>query len=315
MITSNLKNFFKSKTLKVYIVMICIYVVACLIQPNYFSFQYINMMLLMASFLGIASMGQTMVILTGGIDLSIPYALTFASCVLVQETHFHGLRYGLVAMFAVAIACGLFNGLGIAFLKIPPIVMTLATNSIFSSITLLYTGGSPTGNSPNFLKTLGTGNVFGVKIGVIVWLFLSILFIVMLKLTPFGRKIYTIGNSSTVSFLSGINGKAITVVVYLCSSIFAALAGALMTGYSGSAYLGMGDILQLQTVSAVVIGGTSVLGGQGGYLGTIGGVVTIYILNAILTVFNIAAAGRDIVYGAVILIVFIAYSGSSKKLN
>ncbi|WHH60369.1 ABC transporter permease [Petroclostridium sp. X23] len=297
----------QSNVIKVYITMVTLYLLSGILETDYFSMDHIMQTLVIASFLGIVAMGQTLVVLTGGIDLSVAYALNLGAVMMTQITSEMGGAAAAVIVIITGLMIGLGNGLGVAYLKISPMIMTLAMNSILKSVTYVYTDGTPKGSAPEWLRFLGTGSVLGIKAAVIVWIILAVIVLVLLSKTAFGRKIYALGNSESTAYLSGINNKRVIICLYALSGMFAAIAGMMMTGFSGLAYLGMGDALQLSSVAAVVIGGTSILGGKGGYSGTMAGAVIIYLLLSILQVLDMKDAGRQIIYGMVILVVLFIY--------
>jgi ribose transport system permease protein len=302
-----------SRVLKIYISMLLLYSISVAIAPTFLSFDNVNQTIALASFLGVVAIGQTIVIISGGLDLSISYAMNFGAVVLTQES----LRLGGVAGLALALlaglAIGLFNGFFIAYLGIAPMIMTLATNSILKSLTYVYTGGTPRGSAASWIIFIGSGSILGVKVALLFWALLSVGVIVLLSKTVFGRKVYALGNNRATAYLSGIDNRHVTLGVYALSSVFAALAGVLLTGLSeGRAYLGMGDFFQLASIAAVVIGATSILGGKGGYLGTIAGCIMIYVLNSMLAVLSIRDAGRQIIYGLVVFIVLLLYGRGEK---
>lgn len=303
-----------SPIVKVYVMMFVLYIVSGLLEPNYFSYDHVMQLLVMASFLGILAMGQTLVILTGGIDLSIAYTLNLGAVMLTQITMEQGGITATLIVLVVGLIIGTLNGLGVAFLKIHPLVMTLAMSSILKSASYVYTNGTPKGEAPAWLKYIATESFLGIKIAVFVWLFLIAVVLILLAKTTFGRKLYALGNNTTVSHLSGIKNKRVIITVYALSGLFAVLAGTMLTGYSGLSYLGMGDMYLLPSIAAVVIGGTAILGGKGGYVGTIAGAIIIYILMTILTILDLKDAGRQIIYGLVILFVLFLY-GRGKILR
>ncbi|MDB4866531.1 MAG: transporter permease [Cohnella sp.] len=304
----------KSAILKTYLTMISLYIVSGILQPHFFSTDHVIQLLVLASFLGVLAIGQTLVILTGGLDLSLAYVLNLGAVIMTQVTVQHGGGVALVAMLAVGLLVGLLNGLGVAYLNISPIIMTLAMSSILKSVTYVYSNGNPKGNAPGWLRYMGTESFLGIRIALWFWVVLAAAVILLLAKTTFGRKIYAIGTNARVSYLSGIQNKRMIVMVYMLSALFAVLAGMMSVGFYGLSYLGMGDTYLLPTIAAVVIGGTSIIGGRGGYVGTIAGTVIIYVLLSILTVLNINDAGRQIIYGLVILIVLFLY-GRGKKVR
>ena len=306
---------FKSKVLKIYLSMVLLYLVSGIIEPSYFDLSHINQTIALASFLGLVAIGQTFAIITGGLDLSVAYVMNLGAVVLTQETIRMGGGWALMIALGCGLIIGLFNGFFIAYIGISPMIMTLATNSILKSVTYVYTGGTPRGSAAVWIRLAGSGSIMGIRIALIIWIVIAVLIGLLLSRTVFGRKVYAIGNNPGTSFLSGINNNHVILGVYALSSLFAVVAGIMLTGLSdGRAYLGMGDSFQIASIAAVVIGGTSILGGKGGYTGTFAGAVIIYILNSILAVLSIRDAGRQIIYGLVIFIVLFLY-GRGKKLQ
>jgi ribose transport system permease protein len=141
----------------------------------------------------------------------------------------------------------------------------------------------------------------------VVWIGVSILFVVMLQKTPLGRYIYAVGNREAAAYLSGVNTRLVLVASFMLCSTCAALAGVLLAGYSTKAYQGMGDAYLLPAIAAVVIGGTNILGGQGRYLGTVVGTILIVLLTSVLSIMQMPEAGRQIIYGLVIILMLLAY--------
>lgn len=310
----NYKSIVKSTSFRLVTMIVCLFALSVLICPAYLQFSHLMSVLVLCSFLGIIAIGQTVVIITGGIDLSIAYSITFVACVFgtIQKLSGNALL-GLLAAIIASILVGLFKGFGVAILKFPPMVMTLAANAVLMSATFLFTGGVLKGNTVDFLDIIVKGSIFGIRYVVLFWLFLSFITIWILKRTGFGRSIYAIGSNFQVAKLSGVNTKRVLIMVYVFESFMIGIAALLLVGYIGYPNYTMGDGYQLISIACVVIGGTSIMGGQGGYWGTIGGVIIIYLIESILIVLNIAEAGRDIIYGSFILIVLLAY-GRGKKL-
>lgn len=298
---------------KVYLTTIGVYAVSCILQPNYLSPTYLEDMLVMASILGIMALGQTFAILTGGIDLSIIWTMNLAA-VMICAWQYYGRdpAAAMLMVLAVAAVIGIFNGIGVAYLEVPPMVMTLGTQSIVYSITMVYTDGNARGVAPEWLHRLSTGYTFGIRNVLLVWLVIILVSVFVLGKTVFGRKLYAMGNSVSVSRLAGINNQLMLIVVYVISSITAALAGLVFTGYLGYSYLNMGENYELPSIAAVVIGGTSILGGRGGYAGTVAGAIMLYILTGMLNNMQMEASGKKIIYGMLILIVLLVYNREKK---
>jgi ribose transport system permease protein len=294
--------------------MIAMYVVVCLIRPGYFSLNYVASQFVLGSFLGIAAMGQTAVILTGGIDLSVAWMMNLAAVMLSQMNHQFGVFLTVVSIIGLSALVGCVNGFGVSYLKIPALIVTLAMNNILRTLTLVYCKGTPKGTVPDVFLFLGKGTILGVRSMIWLWVTLSALIIIYLRKTTFGRKIYAVGNSVEASDLSGINSKMIFIGVYVISSVFASVAGMTLVGMTSLAYLGMGDAYQMNTVAAVVIGGTAITGGRGGYSGTIAGTMIMMLIEALLTALNVPGAVKQIIGGMVIISVLLVY-GRNKDLR
>lgn len=265
-------------------------------------------LLKIAAFLGVVAIGQTLVMLTGGIDLSVAWVLTASAVV------FTGICAGedaniipaAAAALSVGLVAGLANGLGVVKLRISPIVMTLATNSIMLGATLVYTGGTPSGSSSPLVRALATESVGGVPAMIILWCGLAAVTIAAIRYTRGGRKLLAVGENPRVTFLAGINNDRVVIAAYLVCGLTTSVAGILFAAFSGAAFLGMGDQFVLPTIAAVVLGGTSIYGGRGGYGGTMAAVVFITILTTVLVIGNIPQGVRSIIFGVVVLAAILA---------
>jgi len=260
--------------------------------------------LVLAAFVGIVALGQTFVIIGGGIDLSIPWVLNSAAMLLTlmaggQDA---ALVWAIPLLLAGGAAIGWINGVGVAWFGVPPIIMTLAVNGILQGLLLVYTGGSPSPATPEFVKFLAVGRIGPVPVVVWLWGILALLATVLLSKSTFGRHLYAQGSNATVAKFSGVPTRRTTILTYMISGTTAALAGILLTGYSGVAYLGMGNVYLFTSVAAVAIGGASVLGGNGHYLGTIAGALVLTILAGLLPALNLSSGALQVVYGSVILL-------------
>jgi ribose transport system permease protein len=286
-------------------------------QPGFLSLNNLRQQLVVATFLGTVAAGQTMVILTGGIDLSVAWNLNFAAILFTQTiggSHDPGtIALGTVLALLSGTTVGVLNGIGVAILRIPSLVATLGMNTVMLGVTLVYTNGSPQGLAPTFARDLAIGRIAGqVPWALVFWAGLAIVMIGLLKYSIFGRRIYAVGNNPQAAFLSGAPVRLTLVGVYALSGLTAGLAGILLAGYSNNTYLGMGDAYVLQSIAAVVIGGTSILGGAGGYGGTIAGAILIVLLQNALQVAGIRPAGQQILYGLIILLMLFVYGRAAK---
>jgi len=268
-----------------------------------FNWTYWNSLAVLSSFLAIMALGQGTVILTGGLDLSVPWTIGFCGILLagmVQGSD-AALVYALPTVLAVAALIGLINGLGIVWLGLSPIVVTLATNGMLQGAALIYSGGTPAGFSSPLLRWFMTAKVLGVTPVVYFMVFFVVFAVIFLSRTSFGRRVYGIGNSLRAAQLSGIAVGRTLVGVYVLSAVCAGLVGILLTGFSGQASLGMGDDYLLPSIAVVVVGGALITGGRGHYLGMLGGALLLTALQTLLAGTTLPYATRAIIYGVVVL--------------
>ena len=287
-----------------YVAMVLLLLVTSRFSTGFLSASNLRSIVVLAAFVGIVAFGQTLVIIGGGIDLSLPWVL---NCAAILMTLAAGGRDGplllvVPLMLLAGAGIGLINGIGVATFGVPPIIMTLATNVILQGLILVYTGGSPTPAAPPLIQYLAVGRVGPVPVIALIWAALALVAWVLLSKAAFGRYLYALGTSRTVAEYSGVPTLRTTILTYVISGATASLGGMLLTGYSGQAYLGMGDPYLFTSIAAVAIGGASILGGSGHYIGTIAGALVLTILGGLLPALNLSSGALLIVYGAVILL-------------
>jgi ribose transport system permease protein len=273
-----------------------------LTTSNFLSPNHLSSLGQTAAYLGIIAIGETIVILLGGIDLSLPYTINLAAILIAGfQADGKSSTVDILLVLLVGLGIGLANGVSVAFLEISPLVMTLGMNSILLGVSLIYSSGSPVGQAPPFITTLSTGWWHQIPYVVLLWLGLTIAVTLVLVFTTFGRGIYGIGTNRRASALSGLPVRRTVVAGYVLSALAATVGGMLLVGYSGQAYLGQGDEYLLPAIAVVVIGGTSIFGGKGSYVQTVAGVLLITVITSILVTVNVDQSGRDILYGTIIL--------------
>jgi ribose transport system permease protein len=288
-----------------------------LYSSNFLSATYLLQQLQVAAFLGIIASGLMLVILLGHIDLSIPWTVTVGGMMSTAAAGWWGEAGVAVAIpFGVlcGLAFGLFNGIGVAFLRIPSMIFTLGVNAVAQGLMVLHTGGfAPQDHSTGLMHWLATERSFlGIPNALFVWLAVGLVIVFILKRTALGRYIFAIGNREGATYLSGVNTRAVLIACFGISGMCSALAGVMLAGYSTKAYQAMGDPYLLPAIAAVVLGGTHILGGRGTFLGTVAGVILISLLQSILSVMQMPEAGRQIIYGVLILAMLLLYGRSAK---
>lgn len=284
-------------------------------SPGYLKAENLANVFRQAAFLGIVAAGQTLVILTAGTDLSVSYLITMGNLVGAQimAGQNENVLQALGIVLVIGIAVGLINGAGVAFLNIPALIMTLGTGSVLQGLAYLYTKGAPKGNSAPWMRWMVSGQVFGsVSPLLLLWICLGLFMIFLLAKTVFGRNVYAVGENQLAALYSGVPVAKTLLAVYAVSGVFAAVTGLLLVGYTGTSYMGAGTDYQMNSIAVVVIGGTLLSGGRGGYLGTIGGTLILAVLLNALNIINVPAFGREIIRGLIIIVILVLY-GIQKK--
>lgn len=290
---------------------IVLLLVGSLYSRNFLSPDYLLQQLKVASFLGIIATGMMLVVLLGQIDLSVPWTVTAGAMMACAASAYGPAGVALAIPFGVfcGVLIGIVNGVGVAYLRIPSMIVTLATNAVAQGLMVLYTGGfSPRDSAPGAVRYIATAfTIPGVPNAVIIWAVIGAATVFVLTRTSFGRCVYAIGNRERAAYLSGVDTRRIVLTAFAASGGLAAFGGVLLAGYASKAAQSMGDAYLLPAIAAVVLGGTSILGGRGSYLGTIAGVILITLLQSILSVMQMPEAGRQIIYGVVIVAMLLLY--------
>lgn len=271
------------------------------------------------------SVGMTLVVLTAGIDLSVGSVLAFTSAVcagllkngvaLESFDVFIGFTTlgGILAALLIGLLIGIFNGWVITRFSLPPFVVTLAMLTVARGATMLYTEGMPISNLGANFEFIGSGWLIGIPVPVWISLVVVLIVVFISKKTTFGRYIYAIGGNEKAAFLSGININNIKLTVYGIAGMMAAVGGILVSSRLNSAQPNAGTSYELDSIAAVVIGGTSLSGGIGSVTGTVIGATIIGVLNNGLILLNVSPFWQQVVKGLVILLAVIIDQKSKKK--
>lgn len=277
------------------------------IAPGFLATANLWNLLRQAAPLGIICIGQTLAILTAGVDLSVGSVAILSNVIaanVMQGSDANNLE-AFATCLAVAVLIGAINGLAVAKVGINPFVMTLAMSIVIQGAALVYSGGAAGGAASPFVKFLGVGRVGGswrVPVAVIVWMVLAAVTLFLLERTTLGRRIYATGSNKKTARLSGVNVPAVLVSVYVISSVSAMLAGLVVTGSMGVGTLEWGFDYRLISMAAVIMGGTAFSGGRGGYAGSLASSIALIVLNSLLTIVRVSQPIRQMIYGAVILL-------------
>lgn len=288
-----------------------------LIDPAFGSLGQLAAIMVTAIFLVIASFGQGLVILLGGggIDLSIGVVMSLAGMAIAGFTG--GADQALWWAVPLTLLCtagiGLINGAGIALLRVPPFIMTLASSAIFFGVALGMTSGRAQQSVAPAMQKVMSGYLGPVQIPIVLTVFFLVIAVAFQNATVYGRKIYAIGSNPAAARIAGLSITRLTMAVYAISGLCAGLAGLLLAGYSSSATLVMGDPFLLPTIAAVVIGGARISGGKGTYLGTFAGAIFLSALATVITLLSLSQGWRNIIQGAIIIIALILQGQKWRK--
>jgi ribose transport system permease protein len=283
-------------------VILCLMAFFTILEPRFLTENNLTNIGRQVSILALASWGQTLVILSAGIDLSVGAVVALVSVVMGLTFTTLGPVAGIFAGLLAGAAVGLFNGLLAAKTTVTPFIITLSSLSIVRGLALTITGGVPVWNFPeSVVYVIGNGYLLGIPIPIYVAGVAFLLIWGLLYLTPFGTRLYALGGNEEAAQLAGINTSRIKVVIYTISGLLAGVGGVVLTlrVQSGQPLLGSG--LELQTIAAVVIGGTSLFGGKGSLVGSLYGVILIGILANGLDILSVSSFVQQIIIGATTL--------------
>jgi ribose/xylose/arabinose/galactoside ABC-type transport system permease subunit len=293
----------------VWIAVVLLYVVSGLISPAMFKGSQVLNILQVSAFLGTVALGQTVALLVGGIDLSVAGVVTLTNIVVasVMAGETSRMPLAIAVCAALATGVGLINGLLVAVVRITPLIVTLATNSILFGAALVYTKGAPHGSVSSTFATLGQGHLAGFPVSTICWIVVAVVTAWLLRGTSFGRKLYAVGANPRAARVMGVRVGPMLISAYVMSSLLAAVGGLLLTAYIGLPSLGIGDQFLLTSIAAPVVGGTMLTGGVGSILGTVGGTLFMTELNSFTTIIKVSTGGQYILQGIIIAVGVMLY--------
>ncbi|MDT8897182.1 ABC transporter permease [Thermanaerothrix sp. 4228-RoL] len=301
-----------SPTLIALALAIVLFFLGGLIQPGFTSFELAMNILRLAAFLGIVAAGQTLVIISGseGIDLSVGAMVTLGAIIsygLISKRD-DRIWIGFLASLGAGVIIGTLNGIGVAYLRIPPLVMTLGMATVIQGLIFAVTQGSLEGGSAPLLSKITTEPLlFGIPGILYIWAAFAGLMWLLLQRTRYGKNLFAIGTNRVTARLSGVNVKATVVTTYMLCSTLASFGGFIFLGYYERVFLNLGNPYTLPSIAAVVMGGTVLSGGVGSYWGTMAGSIVLTLITSLLTTLRMEEHLRQIVYGLILLVLLAAY--------
>jgi ribose/xylose/arabinose/galactoside ABC-type transport system permease subunit len=300
--------------LGVWVALVVTFVVGVVAVPNFATAANADAVLRQAAVLGVVALGQTFVVLTGGIDLSVGMLMGLVTVLA------NGIMNGdpglMLPVVGVALVCGLVtgiaNGLGIVIARVDPLIVTLAMLSVLQGAIFLYTDRT-VGSAPGEFRELAYGSLGPVPIPAVILGLLAIASWLTLDRTPFGRYVMALGGDAQSARRAGIPVDRVRLGAYVMCSLLAAVAGLLLAARLGSGFTGAGAGFELSSIVAVVVGGTALSGGRGGVWGTVAAVLLLTMLATMLNLLGVSPFAQRVINGVVIVVAVAVYTSARRE--
>lgn len=317
---SSLREFLErnNKTFIAFLLIVFLFILGEIVVSNFLSLGQILLTIKLSSFIALFALCQMIVIAAGGagLDLSVGYIATLSA--ILTATIMDGQNENLITAILVALligaVIGFFNGALVAYVKLPPLVVTMAMASIIQGAINVYTAGKNiTGKPAPILETIAakTTGIFPNILFVLI--LLAVIVMILLYKTKWGLTLFGVGTNERTAYLSGVNVKAVRMTAFIISGVVAGLIGLLLIGYMGTAFKDMGSNYVMPSIAAVVVGGVSLLGGEGNYFRVILGSIFLQTLTNLLVALGWGDAGKWLGFGIVLFALLIAYVSNRRK--
>jgi ribose transport system permease protein len=294
-----------------------LFVIGGILRPALFSPEALVGTVSFAMLLTLASLGQTVALIQGGIDLSVPNTIAFAGLSFLALSPTLGAEAAALTAVVIGAVIGALSGLVVTKLRLTAIVTTIAMNALLFGVILLNFRSNELTQVPEIAKALTSGQVdlLGLKVPAVVPVGLVLILVLQLVLsyTGFGRSIVLVGSNPEAAKYAGLNVDRIRIAGFVSSSLLAALAGVLIVGFYGQASATMGNPYLLGSVAAVVVGGASIFGGSGNFFGTFGGALVLGQVATLVAIANLGANLQQLIYGVIVLAVVFLYGRGQKS--
>lgn len=297
-----------------YVILLAVYAGCVAVSRDFLSWSTVRLQLVQAAFIGVIAIGETFAILIGQIDLSAPWTITLSAILATNlAAQFNAQWIAFAVAIGVGVGVGLLNAIGVFALRVHSLIWTLSVNLLLQGVALIYSNAvAPTTRIPPVAGFLALGNIGPAPAAFALWAVCAAVAIGALRLSPFGRLVYAIGNRPAAALLSGVRLGRVYTAVFVASGLCSALVGLLLAGYASQAYLGMGNDYLLPPIAAVVIGGAPLTGGVGGYVGSVAGVLVVVLLQAMLVSLDVSEGARQMIFGALLLALAFAFIKRSR---
>jgi len=319
----NIKSFFKKllarREASVFLIIIFAITIVSIIQPKFLLWNNMRAIMIGLSTDGLLAIGMAVVLVLGGIDLSVG-SVSALACVITGGLFLGGVNIWVAALIAIiaGVGIGLFNGFMIAKVGLPPFIVTLGMMSLARGTAYIFTEGSPLsmGGLPSAFKFIGTGSIIGIPTLFVIFIIFAVVADFMMKKSNTFRNVFYVGSNENAAKLSAINVAKVKVWVYVLSAVLASIAGIMSLARFNVATPTLGTSAELRAITAAVIGGTSMTGGVGSIFGAVLGVILLNVLNSSLVMLNVSVYWQDFVNGAILIIaVTIDYLSHRKQVK
>jgi ribose/xylose/arabinose/galactoside ABC-type transport system permease subunit len=296
---------------RVYLALILLLLILAVLSPRSVEPSNLLSLVRQAATIGLVAIGQTVVLMSGGLDLSVGSVVILADVLGAQLINGRDENVVPVVLLVLAIGVGIgfVNGLLVTRFRVTPFIATLGTNFVVFGAALIYSGGAPRGSVPDSFRFWGNGFIAGsIPTAAVILLVVTLVISLLLARTAYGRRLTAVGANRRAAFLSGVRDDRTILLAYVFSALMASAGGLLLVSFIGVGTLEVGTDFLLSSIAAAVIGGTSFEGGRGTIWGTFGGTLFLMVLYSILTVLALPTSGRRIAEGVIILIALALYS-------
>ncbi len=277
-------------------------IAAAIFAPAFYNPTNLKTVAIQVAVLGIVTIGQTLVLLTRSIDMSVSAVLALGAVIVVQTDSGNSITVSLIQAFAIAALIGLANGFLVAKRHVPPFVATFGMLVFVGGARLAYTKGQASGTVPDLLRAISIKPVGPIPAALLVWLLVSAIFIFALRYTRFGRWIYAVGGNPGAARYAGINVDWVLIGAHILCSVLAILGGLLLSGYIGYVDLRLGSDYNMNSIAAAIVGGTTFTGGRGNLFGTAAGVTLLIMLLNLVVVLGLPIHWQFAMQGTVLVL-------------
>lgn len=296
---------------------VALLIVGDTLSPGFARGDQIIRLLTVSAILGMVAAGQSLVVIGGreGIDLSVGALISLGAVLAgnVMSGSDGGILPAILVAGGITFVVGIVNGLGVTFLRIPPLVMTLGMTAVIQGGLIVISRGIPSGNAaPSLMSFVNSPLIAGIPGVLWLWLLLGLAMWFLLRRTQFGYAIYAMGSNERAAELTGLPVRLIRTLLYGLSGLLAGITGVVVIGYTGNSFVSVGDQYVLPSVIAVVIGGISLAGGSGTYLGVMLGAIALTLLQSVLTTLQMEFWSRQLIFGAVLLLLMLLYGRTNR---